>query len=118
MTTTYQDFQDLCAHYLARVEMSTLHDGTADLVSRLCSLNDDELTVVAQVVDGLVVGREVYGPLDIGGDARDFSAEAAAELRDATIYQTVETIRRQRIEARYVVASVYYDAGPTKDVSK
>lgn len=67
-----------------------------DLALRYERLNDDEREVIREVIEGLERGREVYGPLDIDGDARDFEVEALQEHRDAVVYLTVETIARRR----------------------
>jgi hypothetical protein len=47
----------------------------------------DELRVIQQVVDGLVRGRDIYGPLQLATDHRNWRAEARAEYRDAAIYE-------------------------------
>ena len=70
---------------------------------RLGACSPDELRVIDQVLSGLERGRDVYGPLDVAADARDFSLEASDELRDCLVYlaahhiaQTVQ--RRERME--------------------
>lgn len=42
--------------------------------------------IVPLVGERLELGRRLYGPLDAVGDARDWEAEALAELADAVVY--------------------------------
>lgn len=59
-------------------------------------LNQDELDVAIEVVDGLKRGRGPYGPLVIADDRRDFDAEMQDELRDFVVYRAIAKLKRQR----------------------
>jgi hypothetical protein len=67
---------------------------------RLSNLNLDEREVVYEVtvraIEGLEIGRELYGPLDLSSDERDFRSEAADELRDGAIYLAADRVKRGR----------------------
>jgi hypothetical protein len=112
MTTTPQAFRDLVEYYNSHRGEYTASPAAAALVDWLHLLNDDELDVLGQVFDGLVAGREVYGPLDTDSDPRDFTAAAAEELRDAITYQAIEVQRRRRREAPP------FPGGPTDGAAK
>lgn len=62
-------------------------------------LGRDELEVVAEVAEGLVAGRTVYGELQIDTDQRDHEREALDELRDGIVYAAVAAIQRRRRRA-------------------
>jgi hypothetical protein len=68
----------------------------AVIIAAVQSLNDDEIEVVHDVVQGLVTGRKVYGPLVISVDARDFRAERDAEIRDGLVYCAILAIKQRR----------------------
>jgi hypothetical protein len=61
-------------------------------------LGDDEVRVLVLVGRRLLMGQRSYGPLDVRGDARDWRAEAAEELLDATVYLARDAMRRERGE--------------------
>jgi len=63
------------------------------VVSEEIEFNTDELRVLEYVKDGLRTGRDVYGPLEVGLDKRDFLEEARQELRDAIVYMSCELQR-------------------------
>jgi hypothetical protein len=71
-------------------------DLLSDLGALLKRLNDDEREVLLSVAKRLVMGREVYGPLSIEHDPRDWKREAHEEFLDGAIYLACETIRKQR----------------------
>lgn len=60
----------------------------------------DELELLRLVVDGLGVGRPIYGALDVATDQRDLEAEAIAELRDLITYDFANLLRRLRSRAK------------------
>lgn len=68
--------------------------------SRVASLAEllgfDELHVLELVAHGLARGRSVYGELRVATDARDFTNEAIAELRDTMVYVGAQLVRLQR----------------------
>ncbi len=58
-------------------------------------LGDDERRVLETIAARLRMGARQYGPLDIGGDARDWQREAAEELLDGCVYLACEAMRRK-----------------------
>ena len=74
-------------------------------VSYLLALGDDELRVLSLIAERLAQGRATYGPLDIGGDYRDWRVELGYEAADALVYAAAEALRRapQRRETVPVV---------------
>ena len=60
------------------------------LGEKLELLSTDELRVVESIIDGLVEGREVYGPLEVKRDMRRFRYEAFQEIRDYLVYEAAE----------------------------
>jgi hypothetical protein len=57
------------------------------VAARLCSLSIDELRVLDVITTRMIgVGRESYGPLDLGREERDWKAEQASEYADAIFY--------------------------------
>jgi len=66
------------------------------LAADIRALKGDELELVRLVVDGLGVGRPIYGALDVATDQRDLEAEAIAELRDLITYDFANLLRRLR----------------------
>jgi len=60
-------------------------------------MNDDELSVLALVAEGLSGGRDVYGPLNIDGDSRDWVVEALQEMRDLNVYIGSAALRLSRL---------------------
>lgn len=73
---------------------SELGDRLATLTAFAGGLGDDELRVLEMVARGLDRGREVYGPLVLATDERDFGAEAFEEIRDALVYVAAAMLRR------------------------
>ena len=67
------------------------------LCARICNAarTFDELRVVDDLLSGLERGAEVYGPLDLASDGRDFREEAAQEARDLLVYVSAENVARQ-----------------------
>lgn len=66
------------------------------VLAAMTVLGADELEVLAEVADGLVRGREVYGELNVSRDPRDFIREGLEEVRDAVVYVAAELVRRRR----------------------
>lgn len=90
------------AHTLAPAPEPTTVD-VEQLVGRVRQLVGDELALVDLVVDGLELGRKVYGQLDVAGDRRDFQREALHEGRDQLMYDCADVLsrlRRARSEAK------------------
>lgn len=58
------------------------------------NLGADELRVVEAIAARLVMGARQYGPLDIDHDSRDWRAEAAEEMLDASVYLAAALIRK------------------------
>ena len=56
-------------------------------------LSAEELDVLLAVAEGLMTGRQVYGPLDPAKDRRDFVNETLEEVRDALVYIGAELVR-------------------------
>jgi hypothetical protein len=71
-------------------------DLLSDLSTLLKRLNDDEREVLLSVAKRLAMGREVYGPLSIEHDPREWRREAHEEFLDGAIYLACETIRKRR----------------------
>lgn len=67
-----------------------------DLSGLLKRLNNDERALLLAVAKRLVMGREVYGPMCIDHDPRDWRKEAHEEFLDGAIYLACETIRKAR----------------------
>jgi len=77
--------------------MSDNPDQLRTLLALTTQLNRDEMAVLIDVAGGLVRGREVYGPLDVRTDRRDFVREVGEELRDTIVYAAMERIRLWRL---------------------
>lgn len=58
-------------------------------------LNEDEKRVLEWVAEGIRRGREVYGPLDITKDPRDWHKERMYEARDWMFYAACEDLKRK-----------------------
>lgn len=81
-------------------ESSSARDRLLERISfAVHQLGRDELEVVAEVAEGLVAGRNVYGELQIDTDHRDHEREALDELRDGIVYAAVAAIQRRRRRA-------------------
>ena len=81
--------------------MSKRNDDTMTVIGALINqLNDDERDVLLAVAKRLAMGREVYGPLSIAHDPRDWRKEAHEEFLDGAIYLACETIRTKRAKLR------------------
>lgn len=63
------------------------------LVARL---NNDEQAVIDFITSRLLRGREVYGPLDIASDTRDWTKEAREEAADLLVYLAIRFLRETR----------------------
>lgn len=70
-----------------------------DLVARFMMLGPDHREVFALLLDKAEGGAKKYGVLEIDGDARDFEAEARAELLDCIHYLGAEVVRCKRANA-------------------
>lgn len=79
--------------------MSENSDQLRRLLVATAQLNRDELAVVLEVAEGLVRGRDVYGPMTLSGDGRDYVTEAGEELRDALVYLSAQRIKLRRLAA-------------------
>src|SRR5262245_36798686 len=76
------------------------------IAGQLPACSHDELRVISWIVEGLVVGRRVYGPLDVHKDPRNFRQERAEEARDSLFYAACQVIAerdadRERIEIEF-----------------
>lgn len=76
--------------------MSPANSAKLAICDHLHKLGLDELEVVLEVVQGLVLGRSVYGQLVIETDARDWDKELREENRDALVYSAIAAIKRKR----------------------
>jgi hypothetical protein len=52
----------------------------------------DELRVLDFVLAGLEQGGDIYGPLDVSKDKRNFLREGAFELRDMIVYYAAHAL--------------------------
>lgn len=68
--------------------------GVGDLLEEARNLGDDEVLVLTLIAKRLRIGREVYGPLSIRHDTRNWHREALEECADAAVYAAVGLIRR------------------------
>ncbi|MGA2451802.1 MAG: hypothetical protein ABTD50_24380 [Polyangiaceae bacterium] len=59
---------------------------TAELSAIVSELGPDEVKVLVAIARRLALGRGVYGPLDVVGDARDWKRVATAEAFDLAVY--------------------------------
>ncbi len=60
--------------------------GHSALFDTIARLGRDERAVLLVLARRLHAGQRTYGKLDLARDGRDWRAERAAELADATIY--------------------------------
>src|SRR5690242_15488229 len=70
--------------------MTTSRDALArNLCARICDerRSHDELRVLDVLLAGLERGGDVYGPLILASDPRNWHHELAEEMRDAAIYR-------------------------------
>ena len=61
----------------------------------------DELAIIEILADAsrrLQQGRDVYGPLEVSTDRRDFLREAYEEILDFSIYISAQLVRLSRLE--------------------
>ena len=71
------------------------------LVRNLCARlsnarrSEDELRAIDDFVSGLERGADIYGPLDVTVDGRDWREEAAQEHRDLLVYMSAGEVARQ-----------------------
>ena len=82
-------------------------DSTAKLFGRvvdlLAGMSHDELRVFHCIASRVHKGREVYGPLDLSSDSRNWRGEAADERADLVWYDCCDEVaredrRRERLE--------------------
>ena len=84
----------------------------AALVRSLCArLNDerrseDEIRAIDCFVSGLERGADIYGPLDVTVDGRDWHEEAAQEHRDLLVYMSACEVARQHRRRERIECSV------------
>ena len=64
------------------------------ILSRLAACSNDERKVLEEILRRIEAGRDVYGPLDLASDKRDFAAEATEEATDWTIYRAMLAVQR------------------------
>lgn len=69
---------------------------TRALLASWRQLAGDERAVLLALAKRLVAGRALYGQLELEHDQRDFLREASEELLDATVYLTIDVLRRAR----------------------
>jgi len=71
----------------------------AELSGIARDLGHDEVRVLTRIAVRLRGGREVYGPLDLASDAREFrSKEAREEVEDALVYLACAWLKTQTQE--------------------
>ena len=70
------------------------------LLALTAKLNSDEMAVLVEVAEGLVKGREVYGPLDVTDGRFEYVKEAQDELRDFIAYAGMQKIKLRRLLLR------------------
>ena len=78
--------------------MTTRRDAIArNLCARICDerRSVDELRVIDSILSGLERGADVYGPLDLATDPRDWQMELAEERRDALIYRSCALLSKR-----------------------
>jgi hypothetical protein len=73
-----------------------LVEARSRVASMSALLGLEELHVLELVAQGLARGRSTYGELRMADDARDFTSEAVAELRDAMVYVGAQLLRFHR----------------------
>lgn len=59
-------------------------------------LNEDEQSVLAEVAEGLVIGKKNHGDLNLASDMRDFRMEAMQEDRDWLVYRAMQLVAQRR----------------------
>ena len=73
-----------------------------EMFQRIKALNEDEIAVLAEVLNfalqGLEKGRQAYGPLVLKYDQRDFLQEAREELRDGGIYLAAAKLKQKEVK--------------------
>lgn len=67
-----------------------------ELAARFMQLGPDHRDVFEMLLDKAEAGARKYGVMEIATDARDFEAEARAELLDCIHYLGAECVRRRR----------------------
>ena len=70
-------------------------------VTQLLDRSTDELAIIEILADAssrLQQGRDVYGPLDVSTDSRDFLREAYEEILDFSIYVSARLVQLMRLE--------------------
>ena len=69
-------------------------EAASELGSIVDTLGADEVRVLTAIARRLSIGRKVYGPLDVKGDARDWKGEATEEALDLAVYLSAELLRQ------------------------
>ncbi len=60
----------------------------------LDTLDTDELRVLTAIATRLQRGAQIYGPLNLETDKRDFATEGHEELRDYLVYFACEHLKK------------------------
>lgn len=63
------------------------------------SLGDDELLVLCEIADRAVMGAELYGPLKLAEDRRDWREEARAEALAGCFYLACNLLQERKANA-------------------
>ena len=69
--------------------------------TQLSNRSTDELAIIEIIADvskRLQQGRDVYGPLDVSTDSRDFLREAYEEILDFSVYISARLVQLMRLE--------------------
>ena len=66
------------------------------LLALFDDLGPDEQALLVLIAERLSLGRDVYGPLDVTGDRRDWVHEGLEELADGLVYMACAVIRDRR----------------------
>jgi predicted RNase H-like nuclease (RuvC/YqgF family) len=69
---------------------------TPELVARSMMLGPDHREVFELLLDKAEAGKRKYGVLELAADARDFEAEARAELLDCVHYMGAKVVQLKR----------------------
>ena len=80
--------------------MSENPDQLRTLLALTTQLNRDEMAVLVEVAEGLVKGRDVYGPLDTMDGRYDYVREAGEEARDLIAYMGMVRVKLARMAGR------------------
>lgn len=72
-----------------------------DISQRLAHCSRDELRVISRVLDGIEIGRKIYGPMMLANDCRDFRREAAMEARDLLVYLAAHSVAEDHARGEF-----------------